>query len=120
MNRVEDDEPALLLAEYSGTNEDLMLINEEKVVPKLKQNNEQVESNLWYLDNGANNHMTGQRSEFKELDENVTGQVRFGDGSTVDIKGKGSVIFSCKNAEERTLDEVYFIPMLRNNIISLG
>lgn len=50
----------------------------------------------------------------------MTGQVRFCDGSTVDIKGKGSVIFCCKNGEERLLNEVYYIPMLRNNIISLG
>lgn len=50
----------------------------------------------------------------------MTGQVRFGDGSTVNIKGKGSIIFTCKNREKRRLDEVYFIPMLRNNIISLG
>ncbi|XP_074383667.1 uncharacterized protein LOC141725137 [Apium graveolens] len=120
MNQVEDDGPALLLTEHRETKENLMLINERKVVPKLKQSSEQVESNLWYLDNGASNHMTGQRSKFKELNENVTGQVRFGDGSTVDIKGKGSVILSCKNGEERILDEVYFIPMLRNNIISLG
>ncbi|XP_074378660.1 uncharacterized protein LOC141720209 [Apium graveolens] len=105
MNQVENDGPALLLTEHRETKEDLMLVNERKVVPKLKQSSEQVESNLWYLDNGASNHMTGQRSKFKELNENVTGQVRFGDGSTVDIKGKGSVILSCKNGEERILDE---------------
>lgn len=50
----------------------------------------------------------------------MTGKVRFGDGSTVEIKGKGSVTFVCKNGEERTLREVYYIPMLYNNIISLG
>lgn len=64
--------------------------------------------------------MSGQRAKFKHLDEGVTGRVRFGDGSTVEIKRKGSVSFICRNGEERTLDEVYFIPMLCNNIISLG
>ena len=75
---------------------------------------------MWYLDNGASNHMTGQRGKFKELDERVTGKVKFGDGSTVTIEGKGSVAFQCKNGEERILHEVYFIPNLCNNIISLG
>lgn len=50
----------------------------------------------------------------------MTGKVKFGDGSTVDIEGKGSITFKCKNGEERQLHEVYFIPTLHNNIISLG
>lgn len=54
------------------------------------------------------------------LDENVVGRVKFGDGSTVDIRGKGSVVFKCRDGDERTLHEVYFIPTLCSNIISLG
>lgn len=50
----------------------------------------------------------------------MTCQVRFGDDSTVSIKGNGSVHFTCKNGEERILKEVYYIPTLCNNIISLG
>lgn len=48
--------------------------------------------------------------------------MKFGDayGSTVDIKGRGVVSFRCKNGEEKTLKEVYYIPTLCNNIISLG
>lgn len=46
--------------------------------------------------------------------------VRFGDGSTVSIQGKGSVQLMTKDGEEHTLKEVYFIPNLCNNIISLG
>lgn len=40
--------------------------------------------------------MMGQRIVFKELDENICGQVMFGDGSFVQIKGKGSMFFSAK------------------------
>lgn len=64
--------------------------------------------------------MTGQKSKFKELDEGVTGQVKFGVGSTVHIKGKGCIVLQCKNGEERLLSKVYYIPTLRSNIISLG
>lgn len=46
--------------------------------------------------------------------------MKFGDGSTVKIQGKGTVMFKCKNGENRVFREVYFIPTLRNNIISLG
>lgn len=96
-----------------------MLLNEDGVHPKIKSSVEHM-SNVWYLDNGASNHMSGQRSKFRNLDEVVTGKVRFGDWSIVDIKGKGSVHFTCKNGEEQVLKEVYFIPTFHNNIISLG
>nr|GEX66754.1 ribonuclease H-like domain, reverse transcriptase, RNA-dependent DNA polymerase [Tanacetum cinerariifolium] len=43
---------------------------------------------LWYLDNRASNHMIGVREHFKELNEKVSGKVRFGDGSYIEIKGK--------------------------------
>ena len=39
----------------------------------------------WYLNSGANNHMTGSKEAFSELDGNVTGTVKFGDGSRVAI-----------------------------------
>lgn len=75
---------------------------------------------MWYLDNGASNHMTGDREKFVELDEGISGLVKFGDGSAVRIEGKGSIIFRCKNGEERKLHEVFYIPTLCSNIISLG
>ena len=115
-----DDEPNLLLTKCEG--DTVMLINEEKVTPKLSSdgNSKPMESNLWYLDNGASNHMTGQRSKFNTLDEKVTWKVKFGDGSMVEIKGKGTIELQCKNGESRTLAEVYYIPSLCSNIISLG
>jgi len=48
---------------------------------------------LWYLDNGASNHMTGDLEKFKTLDDEITGKVKFGDGSMVEIKGKGTILF---------------------------
>ncbi|KAL8095336.1 hypothetical protein AgCh_036706 [Apium graveolens] len=89
---IQDDEPALLFMEtYEGEGKALLL-NEGDVVPKLIDSiHTKIESNVWYLDNGASNHMTGERNKFKELDESVTGKVKFGDGSTVEIKGKGVV-----------------------------
>lgn len=116
------DEPALLMAECDvKESQGSIMLNEACVVPELKLGSEKLaESSTWYLDNGASNHMSGQRNKFAELDESVKGEVRFGDGSTVNIEGKGSIIFNCKNGEKRRLQEVYYIPSLRNNIISLG
>lgn len=113
LNQTEDEGPALLLTEKTGEDKGIVMLNEGNVIPKLGSVTDRgVETNLWYLDNGASNHMTGIRSIFNDMDETVTGQVRFGDGSTVEIRGKGSVMFKCKNGENRVLREVYYIPTL--------
>lgn len=98
---------------------EVVLLNERKVTPKALES-DSVEKEVWYLDNGASNHMTGNRSYFAELNESVTGKVKFGDDSCVDIKGKGSIVLQGKKGQQRLLTETYFIPSLRNNIISLG
>lgn len=79
-----------------------------------------TEESTWYLDNGASNHMTGHQEKFEKLDRTVKGEVKFGDGSLVQIEGKGSIKIVCKNGETRVLQGVYYIPTLRSNIISLG
>ncbi|GKA50389.1 uncharacterized mitochondrial protein-like protein [Tanacetum coccineum] len=94
-------------------------MNEEKYTPPKSESNTD-EDDVWYFDNGASNHMTGNYSYFSELNENITGRVRFGDGSCVSIKGKGSILLQGKNGEQRLLKNVYYILALRSNVISLG
>ena len=43
---------------------------------------------MWYLDNKASNHMTGDQTKFKELDEKLNGNVKLGNESIVPIQGK--------------------------------
>lgn len=64
--------------------------------------------------------MTGERSKVRELDTTIQGSVKFGNNLKVRIEGKGMIIFQCKNSEQRKLKELYYIPELCNNIISLG
>lgn len=64
--------------------------------------------------------MTGNRSYFKALDETITGKIRFGEDSRIDIKGKGSILFISQDGKKKVLADVYYIPDLRSNIISLG
>lgn len=117
----EDDEPALLLSELNESTTKMVLLNEERVFPKLAvDEKEKRSSQLWYLDNGASNHMTGDKTKFISLDEKLTGEVKFGDGSIVSIKGKGSIAFKCKTGEEKIFNDVFYIPTLCDNILSLG
>jgi transposase InsO family protein len=42
------------------------------------------------------------------------------DGSVVAIEGRGSILFEARTGEHQRLDDVYFIPRLTANIMSLG
>jgi len=133
--RVEKIEPALMLTvaeepqlfekmpspERNSGRRQAVNLKEGKVIPELHLTGEGFNTgNIWYLDNGASNHMTGDPAKFRELNRNVTGKVRFGDGSAVEIMGKGSVLFQCNDKSQWVLHEVYYIPKLKSNLVSLG
>ncbi|KAL8149346.1 hypothetical protein AgCh_006384 [Apium graveolens] len=111
-----DEEHALLMAPCENDKNDVIAFTEGNTTNDTKRRDE----NMWYLDNGASNHMTGRREKFEKLDKTVKGEVKFGDGSLVKIEGKGTIRIMCKNGEMRLLHRVYYIPTLRSNIISLG
>jgi hypothetical protein len=108
---------ALLFAEvqdsFGGTSQEIHL-SEEKVVPAV------CSDEVWVLDTGASNHMTGTKSTLSQLDDTVSGLVKFGDGSTVKICGLGSVVMKTRQGDHKVLTTVYYIPQLKSNIISLG
>ncbi|XP_022014170.1 uncharacterized protein LOC110913657 [Helianthus annuus] len=91
--------------------QETIFLNEEKVLPK-KFEADSSEKDVWYLHNGANNHMMGNQSYFAELNERINGSVKFGDGSRVTIKGKGSILFEGKTGEQKLLTNIYYIPNL--------
>ncbi|KAL8123295.1 hypothetical protein AgCh_011318 [Apium graveolens] len=99
LSKTEEDEPTLPFTEFRNEEMGVIMLNQEQMIPDLKRIDEGRESQVWFLDNRASNHMTGQREKFKDIDESVNGLVRFRDGSTVNIKGKGTVAFKCKNRE---------------------
>lgn len=68
-----------------------VILNEEQVILELHLNGFTTHiGNLWYLDNGASNHMIGDLGKFKNLHRGITEKVRFGDRMVLLLKyGEG-------------------------------
>ncbi|KAK9076273.1 hypothetical protein SSX86_004606 [Deinandra increscens subsp. villosa] len=120
LTKEKEEESTLLLSVCGEEDQSMVLLNEGKVFPKSFEDGKEGDLDVWYMDNGASNHMTGRMEVFAYLDQNVKGSVRFGDDSKVNIKGKGTILFKCKTGDQLIVENVYYIPALTSNILSLG
>ncbi|XP_073363669.1 uncharacterized protein [Aegilops tauschii subsp. strangulata] len=96
-----------------------VFLNEEKAFITPSIDGDQGRQS-WFLDTGATNHMTGSLESFAELDRSVSGTVRFADGSMVKICGRGTVVFAAEMGDHNAFTQVYYIPALKNSVVSLG
>jgi hypothetical protein len=66
----------------------ILLVHDERMKTK---------ENMWCLENGASNHMCGDKDKFVELDESIKGNVTFANYSKVSIKEKGTILIQMKD-----------------------
>ena len=83
--------------------------------------NAQEESdNIWYLDSGCSNHMTGDRKNFVQLNDNVSSQVKLRDGKLQNVERKGVIAVYTKGGNKRLIFDVLYVPGLTQNLLSVG
>lgn len=75
---------------------------------------------IWFLDSGCSNHMTGNIALFSKLDQSVKSQVTLGTDSKVSIMGKGEVNILTNKGEKKTIVDVYYVPRMKCNLLSIG
>ncbi|KAI5395753.1 hypothetical protein KIW84_062071 [Lathyrus oleraceus] len=86
----------------------------------MAQNEINTNDNVWYLDSGASNHMCGHKHLFKEMRKIEDDNVSFGDASKVKVEGKGTIYYLQKDGLIGSIQDVYYVPNLKTNILSLG
>ncbi|KAI5321249.1 hypothetical protein L3X38_030320 [Prunus dulcis] len=74
---------------------------------------------VWYLDSGCSNHMTGREDLLIDIDRNVTAKVAMGTGQLVDVIGKGSLMVETKMGR-KYIKEVLLVSGLKENLLSVG
>ncbi|CAL8090833.1 unnamed protein product [Prunus armeniaca] len=74
---------------------------------------------VWYLDSGCSNHMTGREDLLVDINKNVTTKVEMGTGQLVEVTGKGSLVVETKMGK-KYIKEVMLVPGLKENLLSVG
>lgn len=74
---------------------------------------------MWFLDSGCSNHMSGDIKWFSELDQSFKHSVKLGNDSRLEVVGKGNVRMKV-NEQVVVITEVFFVPDLKSNLLSIG
>ena len=76
--------------------------------------------NVWLLDNGCSNHMIGNKNLVANLDQSVKTEVKLDTDKIIDVHGKRVIKILTKQGESRTISEVYYVPSVKHNLLSVG
>jgi hypothetical protein len=63
--------------------------------------------------------MTGNKWLFEDLNTSVKAQIKLGNDNIVGVMGKGAINV-ITNSGNKTIPDVYFVPGLKHNLISVG
>ncbi|CAL9004444.1 unnamed protein product, partial [Prunus brigantina] len=74
---------------------------------------------VWYLDSGYSNHMTGREDVLVDVDKNITAKVAMGTRQLVDVVGKGNLVVDTKMGR-RYVKENLLVAGLKENLLSVG
>ena len=81
--------------------------------------NQSRKEDVWLLDSGCSNHMCGNKLWFSDLDEEFRQSVKLGNNSKMTVLGKGNIRMQVAGVTQ-VITDVFYIPELRNNLLSVG
>lgn len=75
--------------------------------------------NVWLIDSGCSNHITGNERLFTELDRSFNAQVKIGNGVYLKVLGI-SIIAMETPSSLKQISKVHFVPEADQNLLSVG
>ncbi|KAI5419259.1 hypothetical protein KIW84_043433 [Lathyrus oleraceus] len=102
------------IANYVETNEEAVLL-----MTQLSSEGKSNTQDIWFIDSGCNNHMTGRKDWFSVVDESFSDEVKLGNNYALKVCGKGMVKLLI-NGVVHFLNDVFYVPELKNNLFSVG
>ncbi|KAL4376435.1 hypothetical protein GQ457_02G035280 [Hibiscus cannabinus] len=76
-------------------------------------------SESWLIDSGCTNHMTPDKTLFKDLKLSKVTKVRIGNGDYISVKGSGTVAVTTSSGT-KTISDVLYVPEIDQNLLSVG
>ncbi|KAL4388598.1 hypothetical protein GQ457_09G027370 [Hibiscus cannabinus] len=73
----------------------------------------------WLIDSGCTHHMTPHLDLFKVLNKSYKSRVKIGDGSFVEVKGKGDAAVETSSGT-KIISDVLFVPEISQSLLSVG
>ena len=58
---------------------------------------------VWYLDSGCSNHMSGNETLFSFIDNSFKSEIKMGNNGTLPVVGKGSIMVRTKKGEKKEI-----------------
>lgn len=97
-------------AELDETEEMLLMAHAEL--------DDKTNDELWLLDSGCSNYMTGNKQWFTDIDEDYQQTVKLGNNFKMAVVGRGNIRLHA-NGITQAITNVYYVPELKNNLISI-
>jgi hypothetical protein len=85
----------------------------------LVEMNEVKRGEVWFLDSGCSNHMSGDAEKFCEVNRGFKQQVKLGNNTRISVEGKGKIKLKL-NGMNHIITDVFYMPELHNNLLSVG
>ena len=112
--------PAITKQAHYTTFEEVPEGEDEILLVAYEEDTHPIQMENWFLDSGCSNHMTGNKLWFTEIhEEGLHKTVKLGNDTTLEVAAKGNIRVQINNTAH-VISDVYYVPKLKTNLLSLG